>query len=447
MVELTEPGWGTYALAYAAMGAAVLVKGPIGVVLPTAVIGLFLLCTRGPNSLSCLPANPPSGSRWAWLRRLLDASLRLLSPAHFLRTVYGMRPVTALAAVLLVAGPWYVWVGVRTDWRWPALFFGEQNFGRFVSAMDNHRGPIVYYLGAILVLFFPWSVILLASLIELAMRAARTSGDRAGAILVAAWLVVYLGFFSLASTKLPNYIIPCYPALALMTALFVERWIKRPQSVPRAWPWIAFGILGLAGAGIAVATPIAARVLVEPDWTLGLAGLVPLAGALAGMWFTWRCDAVRAVRSLGITSAAFALWVFGVTVPQADRFQNSQAFVEMIDELSAGPARVASFRYFRPSMVFYGHQPVTKLRAAEDVAAFFGEHPRDAFLYTLDEQLPALAGLLPGDVTVLESHRRLFKSGKILLLGRASDVPRWPSGAQGQHRLGEAGAAADAPRR
>ena len=291
--ELVEPGWLTYVLAYAAMGAAVLVKGPIGVVLPTAVIGLFLLATRGPNALARLPAEAPGSPRWAWLRRMLDGSVRTLSPAHFLRTVYRMRPVTALAMVLLVAGPWYVWVGLRTDWRWPALFFGEQNFGRFMSAMDNHRGPIVFYLGAILVLFFPWSVVLLASLLELAGRAARGSRDRAGAILVASWLVVYVGFFSLASTKLPNYIIPCYPALALMTALFIERWITRPQSVPRPWPWIAFGILGLVGAGLAVGAPIAARLLAEPDPTIGLVGLVPLAGALVGLVFLWRRAAPR----------------------------------------------------------------------------------------------------------------------------------------------------------
>ena len=437
VAELREPGWGTYALAYSAMGAAVLVKGPIGVVLPTAVIGLFLLCTRGPNSLARLPAELPGSSRWAWLRRLLDTSVRTLSPAHFIRTIYGMRPVTALVAVLLVAGPWYVWVGLRTDWRWPALFFGEQNFGRFVNAMDNHRGPIVFYLGAILVLFFPWSVILGASLIELATRAARGSGYRAGAVLVAAWLIVYLGFFSLASTKLPNYIIPCYPALALMTALFVERWITRPQSVPRAWPWIAFGILGLAGAGIAIGTPIVARLLLEPDWTLGLAGLVPLAGALTGIWFTWQRDSARAAASLGISSAVFMLWAFGVTLPRADRYQNSQSFVDTIDQLSDGPANVASFRYFRPSMVFYGHQPVTKLPEPEDVGAFFDSHPQDAFLYTMDEQMPKLSKLLPPDVVVLETHRRLFKSGKILLLGRATDTPRWPTRANAEHRLGQ----------
>jgi 4-amino-4-deoxy-L-arabinose transferase-like glycosyltransferase len=449
--DLAEPSWGTYALTYAAMGAGVLVKGPVGVVLPTAVIGLFLLTTRGPNTLAQLPADPPRGGRWAWLRRLLDAMVRTFAPAHFVRTVWRMRPLTAVAAVLLVAGPWYVWVGLRTDWQWPAQFFGVHNFGRFLSAMDNHGGPIFYYLLVIPALFFPWSIVLGASLRELILSATRASRYRAGAILVACWLIVELGFFSLASTKLPNYIIPCYPALALMTALFVDRWFSKPASVPRAWLWVTFGILAVAGLGIVVGMPVAARVLAEPNWALGLAGLVPLVGALVGLWFVGRWQLSRAAIALGVTAAALSLFLSGVTVLEADRFHNTQQFVDAIAEQSAGPAQVASFRYFRPSMVFYGHRPISKLAVAEDVPEFFRTHPQDAFLYTLDEQMPKLSKLLPADVTVLETHRPLFKRGKILLLGRAADTPRWPAaqaaGEERGERVGHSPSGGDAPRR
>ena len=79
---------------------------------------------------------------------------------------------------------------------------------------------------------------------------------------------------------------------------------------------------------------------------------------------------------------------------------------------------MATFRYFRPSMVFYGHQPVAKLPEPADVAQFFASHPTDAFFYTVDEQMPALDGKLPSDVVVLERHRRLFLPGETLLLGR-----------------------------
>ncbi|MEX0978013.1 MAG: glycosyltransferase family 39 protein, partial [Pirellulales bacterium] len=149
-----EPSWTAYALVYAAMGLGVLTKGPIGVVLPTATIGLFLLIVRA----APLPRDQRQGWRgkltttWRWFARVF-------SPVHILRTIWSMRPLTALAMVLLVAGPWYAWVGVATDGQWLLQFFGVHNFGRFLGSMDNHRGPIYYYLIAIAVGLFPWSVL------------------------------------------------------------------------------------------------------------------------------------------------------------------------------------------------------------------------------------------------------------------------------------------------
>ena len=215
------PTWKNFALAYAAMGVGVLAKGPVGVVLPTAVMGLFLLVTRGANSLSTLPAVSAGQGGWSWPARWLDSLVRTASPRHVLRTVLALHSLLAVLMVLLVAGPWYIWVGLRTDWQWPAQFFGVHNFGRFFSAMDNHRGPIFYYFLVVLVLFFPWSVLMWGTVRELVRQAGRASRFRDGALLVACWLTVYLGFWSLASTKLPNYIVPMYPALAIATALLV----------------------------------------------------------------------------------------------------------------------------------------------------------------------------------------------------------------------------------
>ena len=125
------------------------------------------------------------------------------------------------------------------------------------------------------------------------------------------------------------------------------------------------------------------------------------------------------MRTLGASAVVFSLWAFGVTVGQFDGFQNAPSFVATIDAHRSGPASVATFRYFRPSMVFYGHQPVAKLPEPADVGQFFAAHPTGAFLYTVDEHMPALADQLPSDVVILERHRRLFLPGETLLLGRA----------------------------
>src|SRR5262249_19242969 len=110
------PSWLTYAFVYAAMGVAMLVKGPIGVVLPTGVLGLFLLWQQAAS-------DDDAGSATAW-RRAARFALRVFAPAKFFGTVWAMRPLTALAAVLLVAGPWFAAVGVRTRGEFLRGFFG-----------------------------------------------------------------------------------------------------------------------------------------------------------------------------------------------------------------------------------------------------------------------------------------------------------------------------------
>ena len=72
---------------YACIGLAVLAKGPVGMLLPLAAMGLFLLATNGWRSL--------------------------------FRSAWWMRPFTAILVIAAVAVPWYVAVGFETDWEWP----------------------------------------------------------------------------------------------------------------------------------------------------------------------------------------------------------------------------------------------------------------------------------------------------------------------------------------
>ena len=133
--------WWAAGAMYALMGLAVLAKGPVGAVLPTAVIGMFLLIVR-------LPETVREVHRPAWQRWLLQI-VRPFSPSHFLRTCWSMRPLTAIVVILAVAGPWYAWVGWRTGGEFLRVFFGEHNLGRATQAMEGHSGGLWYYPVAI----------------------------------------------------------------------------------------------------------------------------------------------------------------------------------------------------------------------------------------------------------------------------------------------------------
>src|SRR5437660_8722558 len=75
------------------------------------------------------------------------------------------------------------------------------------------------------------------------------------------WAVVYVGFFSLAQTKLPNYILPAYPPLALLTARFLDRW-RVGAARPARWIMpLALGYLALVGVVSAVGQFVASGVV------------------------------------------------------------------------------------------------------------------------------------------------------------------------------------------
>ena len=132
--------WAEAALMSALIGVAVLAKGPIGLILPTAVIGMFLLLMRLP------PAAAIDYRPRRLMGRKILSWLHPFAPRHFLATCWSMRPLTALAASLAIALPWYVWVGLRTHGEWPKGFFLIHHLQRAMEPMEGHDGPIFYYL-------------------------------------------------------------------------------------------------------------------------------------------------------------------------------------------------------------------------------------------------------------------------------------------------------------
>jgi len=419
-----EPSWPCYALCYAVMGCGMLTKGPVGVVLPTAVIGLFLLVMRA------RPVEPAVGTTWRdKLGYACRWCLSVFGIPHIFRTIWSMRPLTAVAMVLLVAGPWYVLVGMATQGEWLVGFFGVHNLGRFVNAMDNHRGPIVYYVAAICIGFFPWSVLFGPGLVAMRQQLATNAPWRAGYVLVASWIAVWVGFFSLAGTKLPSYVLPAYPALALFTGALIDLWLREPALVSRVWPRLIWSCVALAGVGLLIAFPIVAHLYLADDWGLALLGLVPLACAIGGWMCSRQGQTRRAMGVLAGCGLAFSLLLFAFGAAYVDRYQDSARFAELIrSHTPAGQqALVGSYRYFRPSFVFYTQQSIEEFPDVERVQSFFATPAEAAFLFTTDEQYEKLRSTLPSDVQVVEARPRFLRRGQVILLGRAPALAKRPA--------------------
>lgn len=267
-----------YALLGVAMALGTLTKGPVAVLLPGGIIVVFLGLSEGFRGVWREVAN-----RWA----LLGA-----------------------AAFALIALPWHLAVWARYGGKFLADYFGYHMFTRFTSAIETHGGPWYYYLLVLALGFLPWSGFLLAGAvgwIERVMagrarrgerrnhdrlRGSKLQGNRLqesglqgngwdedgrdglvagawrsdGGRFVIIWFAIVFLFFSISRTKLPGYILPGLPGIALAVALWWDR-IFVDETSARARKEVIAGLSLIGALGLLLGLSlVAARPSIPPEY-------------------------------------------------------------------------------------------------------------------------------------------------------------------------------------
>lgn len=168
--------WWFYAF-YGFLGLGALAKGPIAFVLPGGSLFAFLLFRWRLNEWKTWH---PKG---AWI-------------------------------TVGIAAPWYIACTWANGLAFPREFFLNHNFKRFTTNLYTHPHAFYFYLPVLLMLTFPWTFILVSAL--------RRRFDRDDALL-AWWIAVPMVFFSLSVSKLPGYILPAVPPVAMLIAKELRR--------------------------------------------------------------------------------------------------------------------------------------------------------------------------------------------------------------------------------
>lgn len=235
---------------WAAMALAVLSKGLVGVVLPGGALACYMLALRD------------------------GAPLRRLAPG------------TGGLLFLVIAAPWFVLVGIHNPEQ-PYFFFIHEHLDRFLFKEHRREAPWWAFAALLAAGSLPWLGVVAPSL---AAAARRRAGRFQPQALLLAWVLFTLVFFSLSSSKLPGYILPAFPALALLAAHFLAEAGRRQLLA-------AAGATGVVGLALLAASPLLAHPGVRPGevaafaaaqpWLAG-AGAVMLAGGAAGLYWARR---------------------------------------------------------------------------------------------------------------------------------------------------------------
>jgi 4-amino-4-deoxy-L-arabinose transferase-like glycosyltransferase len=183
---------------------------------------------------------------------------------------------------LVIALPWFIWVQLRNP-EFFQFFFVREHFGRY-ALNDHHRaGAWYYFLALLLIGSLPWSFVYLKAAVKSWRQPAPTHFAINSLRLLILWVVVITGFYSVSQSKLPGYILPVYPALAVLLGCYVQREKIRLSNAM---------LLSIASLGVAmmVAAPLVTRIpkfaadadLIEPfvAWAMAGGGVLIAAAAL-----------------------------------------------------------------------------------------------------------------------------------------------------------------------
>ena len=358
---------------YAAAALATLAKGLIGFLIPGAVMFLWLL---------------------------LLGEWRRLRPLHL---------PSGAALFLLIAAPWHLLAAQRHD-GWARFYFIREHWERFTT--DTHlRGEPWWFFGVVLLAgLFPWVGFLVPAVRSaLAGGWARRREHAAGWFLVL-WVAFIVLFFSLSRSKLIPYILPVYPALAVL----VGGWLARRWEVGEVAPLRTGLRIGAAGyLLLAVALVVLAF---RPGLVRGasqVAGLPPLAlslavalglGAAAIAWAVARRGVAAGLGALGGVTVLFLVTVV-VAAPVFQR-AGTRALAVAARALVRPADEVFHYWAFYHDFVYYSGREVGLVSYVDELQVQFLD-PAERARRFIDEAELRRRWAGPGRVWVVIRRREL----------------------------------------
>ncbi len=379
----TPFSWTVFLVFWTAQGFGVLLKGPI-----VPFVSLLTIVSLGIWD-----------RKWQWLR--------------------GLRPLQGSLLLFLLVLPWSVAVWKATDGAFFRDAFSEDFFPKLVSGQESHGAPPGYYMLLLIVAFWPASLFL-------GLTCSHTWKERAvrGVKFCICWIVPAWIVFEAVPTKLPHYVLPLYPALALLSARTLLELQQTPRPWPRFWPpFVPMAFMGLFGTLVMVGA------LVLPWLAEGRPSLVGAGTALLGV-----AIAVQGIRYLkgdrilhtvllciGGNILVFAL-IFQFIFPRSDFFWLSRTIKGEISQMAPSGdlerITVASSGYHEPSLVFLLGTH-TKLVSPEEAAQILFRAPETVSI-VWDRELPRFLemaeqlGIEPRHVGRVEGFN--YSKGRVMKL-------------------------------
>lgn len=310
-----------------ALAAALLTKGPVGLAVPLLVIPVtFLALGRG-----------------------------ALRPLPYLGWLLG---AVIVASALFLA--WGIPANQATGGEFYAKGIGHHVVDRSLNPLESHGGKsflfFFAYLPVIVFAFFPWTLYLPMAFTK-ALSPAEAAAGVPARRLILCWALPVIFLMSCVATKLPHYILPAFPALAIAAAIGVTRLHQagppRRPTGPAAWT----GLILFVVVGSALGLTMAVAPWFLPVFGIRVAatglGFLFLAVTIAGAWRFLKGRHADAAATLIAGMVLILLTAALFLLPAIERFKISPRLANRIEALTDSSVPVATCGYGEPSLNFY----------------------------------------------------------------------------------------------
>jgi 4-amino-4-deoxy-L-arabinose transferase-like glycosyltransferase len=306
------------------------------------------------------------------------AAIALIAVDRSAGWLLTLKPIAGIIWLAVLVLPWFVAIIGRTGDAFLAESVGQDLLSKVFAGQESHGAPPGYYFVLFWVTFWPGAT--LAALATPAVWQARR--ERSVKFLLA-WLVPSWVVFELVVTKLPHYVLPLYPAIAILIAGVIDaRALSRKSFLEwgTIWWFLVPMVAGIAGV---VALAVIGRQFGLLVWIL--MGAAAVLGFLA--WRLYQADGaehslLRAVGAAILTAIA----TFGLIIPSLGQLFPSATLARILRESGCAQPEAAAVGYQEPSLVFLAGT-ATRLADAAGAAEFLrGGDCRFAFVEAREER-------------------------------------------------------------
>ena len=302
-------GWSLPAILWTAIAGGVLIKGPL--------ILMFVVLTALTLSIT------DRSGRWIW----------------------KLRPLAGFAWMILLVLPWFIAIVSKSGDTFFVKSVGDDMLAKVFSGQESHGAPPGFYFALFWVTFWPGCV-----LTGLAAPKVWQARREPGAKFLLAWLIPSWIVFEAVITKLPHYVLPLYPAIAILIAGILE---KDALIKTR---WVVRGTLGWFVFPATVAIAVVAGFIVIARDPGFIAWPFAAAASIYGLFAWWLYEVDGAERSLlrGMVASVFVgIAAYAILLPSLPQlFPSAQIAQELRDSGCEQPHVASTFAYQEPSLVF-----------------------------------------------------------------------------------------------